>query len=218
MVDIKPVRFTLNPKTLRIWKSDRLLSVKPFFSSSPILFFFFIVAFPRRPMQGNRDGSWSLGTSANGGSGNGNDGYLPQSSRVFSNFNFQQPIRYNFQTQHNLNFPHREIPSFPHHQFGAAANGFLQTHVQQHGDSGGSRIHGSSEKSSSKSNRNVEVMRIEKAVNETRKSLVASGENVSSTRVSQSVLAQLQADSFGVEMQNVPSFRQLMSLEGNVSL
>ncbi|VVA90477.1 unnamed protein product [Arabis nemorensis] len=156
-------------------------------------------------MQGNRDGSWSLRASANGGNGNGNGGYHPQSTRAFSNFNFQRPIRYNFQTQHNLNFPHRQIPTFPPHQFGDGANVFLS------GDNGGSRTLGS------KSKRNVEVMRIDKAVIETRKSLVASGENVSSTRVFQSVLAQLQADSFVVQIQDVPSFRQLMALEGKIN-
>ncbi|CAH2038586.1 unnamed protein product [Thlaspi arvense] len=154
-------------------------------------------------MQGNRDRSWSLGASANGG-------YLPQASRVYPNFSVQQ---YNLQTQQNLNFPHRQIPTFPPHQFGAAANVFLQPHGQSH-DSVGSRIHGSSD---SKPRRDVQVMRIDKAVIEKRKSLVASGESVSSTRVSQSVLAQLQADSFGVQMQDVPSLRQLMALEGKIN-
>ncbi|XP_024008984.1 uncharacterized protein LOC18994044 isoform X2 [Eutrema salsugineum] len=163
-------------------------------------------------MQRNRDGSWSLGASANGGRGV----YLPQATRGFSDFNVRQPISYNFQAQQNLNFPHRQIPSFPSHQFGAAANVFLQPHAQSV-DSGGSRFHGSSEKSSSKSRRNVEVNRIDEAVNEKRKSVIASGESVSSTRVSQSVLAQLQADSFGVQMQDVPSLRQLMALEGKIN-
>ncbi|XP_020867924.1 uncharacterized protein LOC9328515 [Arabidopsis lyrata subsp. lyrata] len=67
---------------------------------------------------------------------------------------------------------------------------------------------------------NVEVMRIDKAINNTRKSLIAAGENVSSTRVSQSVLEQLQADdiwrSLGIQMQDVPSLRQLMALEGKI--
>lgn len=64
-------------------------------------------------------------------------------------------------------------------------------------------------------------MRIDKAVNETRKAVIAAGESVSSTRVSRSVLEQLQADSWrtlGVQMQDVPSLRQLMALEGKVSL
>lgn len=69
---------------------------------------------------------------------------------------------------------------------------------------------------------NVEVMRIDKAINNTRKSLITAGENVSSTRVSQSVLEQLQADdiwrSLGIQMQDVPSLRQLMALEGKVKL
>jgi len=134
-------------------------------------------------MQGNRDGSWSLRASAYGGSGNGNGGYLPQTTPVFHNYivKQQQPIRYNFQTQQNLNFPHP--------QFGGGAN--------------------------------VELIRIDKAVNNTRKSLIAAGDNVSSTRVSQSVLAQLQADtwrSLGIWMQDVPSLRQLMALEGKVKL
>lgn len=268
----------------------------------------------------NRDGSWSLGSSANGGSGrgNGNDvpgGYFPQATPVFSNFNLQQqPIGYplpqfpanfyrpnfpdlssfslgnpNFQThQQNLNFHHPQIP----HQFGSGANVFLQSHGQSfsyppqplyntvadddvsgsqnreafessslkrrrqevvHGtdvvvkevpksnfalgesansfstrlvtdDSGGSRVHGgngSSDKTSSKPKRKVEVMRIDKAVNKTRKSVIAAGESVSSTRVSRSVLEELQADSWrslGVQMQDVPSLRQLMALEGKVSL
>ncbi|ANM59242.1 no vein-like protein [Arabidopsis thaliana] len=132
-------------------------------------------------MQGNRDGSWSLRASAYGGSGNGNGGYLPQTTPVFHNYivKQQQPIRYNFQTQQNLNFPHP--------QFGGGAN--------------------------------VELIRIDKAVNNTRKSLIAAGDNVSSTRVSQSVLAQLQADtwrSLGIWMQDVPSLRQLMALEGKI--
>ncbi|ESQ56312.1 hypothetical protein EUTSA_v10024181mg [Eutrema salsugineum] len=90
-------------------------------------------------------------------------------------------------------------------------------------DSGGSRIqggNGSSEKSSSKPKRKVEVMRIDKAVDKTRKSVIASGESVSSTRVSRSVLEELQADSWrslGVQMQDVPSLRQLMALEGKVN-
>lgn len=141
-------------------------------------------------MQGNRDGSWSLGTSANGGSGNGKGSYLPQVTRVYSNFNVQQPIRYNFQTQQNLNFPHPQIPSFPHPQFGAAGA-------------------------------NVQVMRIDNVVTKTRKSLVSAGENVSSTRVSQSVLTHLQVDSWlslGIQIQDVPSLRQLMVLEGKVKL
>ncbi|KFK43145.1 hypothetical protein AALP_AA1G085600 [Arabis alpina] len=146
-------------------------------------------------MQGNRDGSWSLRASANGGNGNSNHGYLPQSNRAYSNFNPQRPIRYNFQTHHNLNFPHQQIPTFPPHQFG----------------DGGSRIHGS------KSKYNVEIMRIDKVVIQTRKSLVASRENVSSTRVFQLILPQLQADSFRLQIQDVPSFRQLMNLEGKIN-
>lgn len=62
-------------------------------------------------------------------------------------------------------------------------------------------------------------MRIDKAVNETRKAVIAAGESVSSTRVSRSVLEELQADSWrtlGVQMQDVPSLRQLMALEGKV--
>lgn len=92
-------------------------------------------------------------------------------------------------------------------------------------DSGVSRVHGgnnvSSDKSSAKPKRKVEVMRIDKAVNKTRKSVVAAGESVSSTRVSRAVLEELQADSWrslGVQMQDVPSLRQLMAIEGKVSL
>lgn len=91
-------------------------------------------------------------------------------------------------------------------------------------DSGVSRIHGgkgSSEKSSSKPKHKVEVMRINKAVINTRKSMIAAGESVSSTRVSRSVLEELEADSWrsmGVQMQDVPSLRQLMALEGKVRL
>lgn len=129
-------------------------------------------------MRGNRDGSWSLRASANGGSGNGNGVYLPQADRMYSNYIVHQPIRYNIQTQ-------QQNLSFPHPQFGA----------------------------------NVEVMRIDNAVNKMRKSLISAGENVSSTRVSQSVLAQLHADSWrslGIQMHNVPSLHQLMALEGKV--
>lgn len=64
-------------------------------------------------------------------------------------------------------------------------------------------------------------MRVDKAVNKTRKAVIAAGESVSSTRVSRSVLEELQADSWrtlGVQMQDVPSLRQLMALEGKVSL
>ncbi|KAF8116207.1 hypothetical protein N665_0020s0060 [Sinapis alba] len=145
-------------------------------------------------MQGNRDGSWPIRATVNGGSG----GYLPQPTHVYSNFNIQQqPIRYNLQPQQNLNFPHPQIPSFRPHQF------------TQSGDSGWS------------SRRNVEdVVRIDKAVMETRRSLVAAGENVSSIRVSQSVLAQIQQPdsqrSLGMQMQDVPSLRQLMTLEGKI--
>ncbi|RID57113.1 hypothetical protein BRARA_F00515 [Brassica rapa] len=136
-------------------------------------------------MQGNRDGSWPLRATANGGSG----GYHPQPTRMYSNFNIQQPIRYNLQTQQNLNFAHPPIPSF---------------RPQIHGSSG-----------------NVEAVRIDNAVKETRRSLVAAGENVSSIRVSQSVLAQLQQQpdsqrSLGMQMQDVPSLRQLMTLEGKI--
>uniref|UniRef100_A0A0D3C8H1 Protein NO VEIN C-terminal domain-containing protein n=2 Tax=Brassica oleracea var. oleracea TaxID=109376 RepID=A0A0D3C8H1_BRAOL len=149
-------------------------------------------------MQGNRDGSWPLRATANGGSG----GYHPQPTRVYSNFNIQQPIRYNLQTQQNLNFAHpQQIPTFRPHQF------------PQSGDSGWSRVHGSSG--------NVEAIRIDNAVKETRGSLVAAGENVSSIRVSQTVLAQLQQQpdsqlSLGMQMQDVPSLRQLMTLEGKI--
>lgn len=86
-------------------------------------------------------------------------------------------------------------------------------------DSGVSRVHG--EKSSAKPKRKVEVLRIDKAVNKTRKSVVAAGESVSSTRVSRAVLEELQADSWrslGVQMQDVPSLRQLMAIEGKVSM
>ncbi|CAH2079391.1 unnamed protein product, partial [Thlaspi arvense] len=267
---------------------------------------FCLSLFPRRPMQGNRDGSWSLGASGNGGSrrGNGNgvpSGYLHQAveNPVFSNFSVQQqPIRYslpqfpanfyhpsfpdlsgfsfanaNYQMQENSSFHHPQIP----HQYspGAVPNVFLRSHGQSfslppqslpnndingshnrgatgagafespslkrrrqeviHGtdvvvnetpksnmapgesanslsvtlpipitrisidDSGGSRNHGgngSSEKSSSKPKRKVEVLRIDKAVNMTRISVIAAGESVSSTRVSRSVLEELQADSW----------------------
>ncbi|KAL1208319.1 Protein NO VEIN [Cardamine amara subsp. amara] len=250
-------------------------------------------------MQGNRDGSWSLPSSGNGGSGRGNvnnntvpSGYLPpQANSLFSNFN--QPIRYpltqytpnlysrifpdfslgspNFQPQQNLNFHHQQIP----HQFSNNANVFLQSHgpssfsfppqcIPNHdisiyqnseafessslkrrreevdlvlketpissfvpgesaNESGVSRIHGgkgSSDKSSSKSKRKVELQRIDKAVNKTRESIIAAGESVSSTRVTQLVLEQLQADSWrslGVQMQDVPSLRQLMALEGKIN-
>ncbi|XP_033128563.1 protein NO VEIN-LIKE [Brassica rapa] len=137
-------------------------------------------------MQGNHDGSWPLRASANGGSG----GYHPQPTRMYSNFNIQQPIRYNLQTQQNLNFAHPpQIPTF---------------RPQFHGSCG-----------------NVEAIRIDNAVKETRRSLVAAGENVSSIRVSQSVLAQLQQQpdsqrSLGMQMQDVPSLRQLMTLEGKI--
>ena len=149
-------------------------------------------------MQGNRDGSWPLRATANGGSG----GYHPKPTRVYSNFNIQQPIRYNLQTPQNLNFAHpQQIPTFGPHQF------------PESGDSGWSRVHGSSG--------NVEAIRIDNAVKETRGSLVAAGENVSSIRVSQTVLAQLQQQpdsqlSLGMQMQDVPSLRQLMTLEGKV--
>ncbi|XP_023644756.1 uncharacterized protein LOC17898049 isoform X1 [Capsella rubella] len=66
---------------------------------------------------------------------------------------------------------------------------------------------------------NVEVIRIDNAVSKTRKSLVAAGENVSSTRVWQLVQAQLRVDSwrsFGMQLQDVPSLRQLMDLEGKI--
>ncbi|CAH8386642.1 unnamed protein product [Eruca vesicaria subsp. sativa] len=145
-------------------------------------------------MQGNRDGSWPLRASTNGGSG----GYHPQPTGPYSNFNIQQPIRYNLQTQQNLNFPHPQIPTFRPHQF------------PQSGDNAWSRIHGSSENSS---------MRIDNAVKETRRSLVDAGENVSSSRVSQSVVAQLKPDSqrsLGMQMHDVPSLRQLMTLEGKI--
>ncbi|KAL0694666.1 hypothetical protein Bca4012_061846 [Brassica carinata] len=147
-------------------------------------------------MQGNRDGSWPLRASIIGGTG----GYLPQATRAYSNFNVPQPIRYDLQTQQNLNFPHpQQIPSFRPHHFAPS------------GDSAWSGIHGSSEKS---------AMRIDKAVMETRRSLVAAGENVSSIRVSQSVLSQLQQPdsqrSLGMQMQDVPSLRQLMTLEGKI--
>ncbi|CAF2106754.1 unnamed protein product [Brassica napus] len=244
-------------------------------------------------MQGNRDGSWSQGSSGNGGSGRGNGGYLPQSTNlVFPNFSLQQqPIRYplpQFPTSYyRPNFPDYSFGNpnfqnlnFHHPQFGGGgANVFLQSHVpsfalppqpppssndisssQERGgaiavdrpsskrrrkegtdkevpkslpipatvgadDSGGSRTHGgtasSSEKPSSKQpKRKVEVMRIDKAVNETRKAVIAAGESVSSTRVSRSVLEELQADSWrtlGVQMQDVPSLRQLMALEGKVN-
>ncbi|CAA7033747.1 unnamed protein product [Microthlaspi erraticum] len=169
-------------------------------------------------MQGNRGGSWSTGASANGGSGNGNRnaGYLPQPTRVFSNFSVQQPIGYNLQTQHNLNFPHPQILTFLPHQFGAGANVFLQPHGHR-GDNSGSRIHGSS---SSKSRRNVDVLRIDKTVINTRQSRVASGESVSSTKVSQLVLSQLHAPSwcsYGLQVQDVPSLHQLMTLEGKIN-
>ncbi|KFK36266.1 hypothetical protein AALP_AA4G099800 [Arabis alpina] len=236
----------------------------------------------------NRDGSWSLSSSGNGGGtrGNGNDvpgGYFPQSNPIFPNFNLQQqPIRYPLPSQYpanfyrpnfpdfsfgnpnyqNLNFHHPQIP----HQFASGANVFLQSHGQSYNDisdsqnregfessslkrrrqeviqeteevpkagnsfstrlviddsGGGSRVgKGSSEKSSSKPKRKVEVMRIDKAVNKTRKSVVAAGESVSSTRVSRTVLEELQADSWrslGVQMQDVPSLRQLMALEGKIN-
>jgi len=86
-------------------------------------------------------------------------------------------------------------------------------------DSGVSRVHG--EKSSGKPKRKVDVLRIDKAVNKTRKLFVAAGESVSSTRVSRAVLEELQADSWrslGVQMQDVPSLRQLMAIEGKVSV
>ncbi|KAF8116020.1 hypothetical protein N665_0024s0044 [Sinapis alba] len=231
-------------------------------------------------MQGNRDGSWSLGSSGNGGSGRGNGGYLPQATNpVFSNFSLQQqPIRYplpQFPTSYyRPNFPDFSFGNpnfqnlnFPHPQFGGGANVFLQSRgpsfslppqppsnndisaSQERGgaierssakrrrqegtdvcikevpkdDSGGSRSHGgtgSSEKPSSKPKRKVEVQRIDKSVNKTRKAVIAAGESVSSTRVSRSVLEELQADSWrtlGVQMQDVPSLRQLMALEGKVN-
>ncbi|CAL9225200.1 unnamed protein product [Arabidopsis halleri] len=251
-------------------------------------------------MQGNHDGSWPLKAPTNSGSGRGNaninintvpgGGYLPQTNPVFPNFN--QPIGYslpqfpanfyrpnfpdfslgnpNFQPHQNLNFHHQQIP----HQFGSAANLFLQNHNQSsfsfppqslpnnensslkrrrqeeedvvvrevpkfnfasgesannsfsvslpipiaNDDSGVSRVHG--EKSSAKPKRKVEVLRIDKAVNKTRKSVVAAGESVSSTRVSRAVLEELQADSWrslGVQMQDVPSLRQLMAIEGKIN-
>ncbi|KAL0854018.1 hypothetical protein Bca101_059170 [Brassica carinata] len=237
-------------------------------------------------MQGNRDGSWSQGSSGNGG-------YLPQATNpLFSNFSLQQqPIRYplpqfptsyyrpNFPDFSSFGNPNFQNLNFHHPQFGGGgANVFLQSHgpsftlppqppsnndtsaSQERGeaierpsskrrrkegtdvcikevpkslpiptsvgadDSGGSRIHGgtgsSSEKPSSKPKRKVEVMRIDKAVNKTRKAVIAAGESVSSTRVSRSVLEELQADSWrtlGVQMQDVPSLRQLMALEGKVN-
>ncbi|KAF8086648.1 hypothetical protein N665_0617s0011, partial [Sinapis alba] len=231
-------------------------------------------------MQGNRDGSWSLGSSGNGGSGRGNGGYLPQATNpVFSNFSLQQqPIRYplpQFPTSYyrpsfpdfSFGNPNFQNLNFPHPQFGGGANVFLQSRgpsfslppqppsnndisaSQERGgaierssakrrrqegtdvcikevpkdDSGGSRSHGgtaSSEKPSSKPKRKVEVQRIDKSVNKTRKAVIAAGESVSSTRVSRSVLEELQADSWrtlGVQMQDVPSLRQLMALEGKVN-
>lgn len=65
------------------------------------------------------------------------------------------------------------------------------------------------------------MLGIDNAVKEARRSLVAAGENVSSIRVSQSVIAQLQQPpdsqrSLGMQMQDVPSLRQLMTLEGKV--
>ncbi|KAL1214727.1 Protein NO VEIN [Cardamine amara subsp. amara] len=90
-------------------------------------------------------------------------------------------------------------------------------------ESGVSRIHGgkgSSDKSSSKSKSKVELQRIDKSVNKTRESIIGAGESVSSTRVTQLVLEQLQADSWrslGVQMQDVPSLRQLMALEGKIN-
>ncbi|CAN8295013.1 unnamed protein product [Cochlearia groenlandica] len=159
-------------------------------------------------MQRNRDGSWTLSASAYGGSGNVNGGYPPQATHVYSNFNLQQQhIINNLQAQqHNLNF-------HPH-QFAAAANVFLPNH-RQGGDNGGSRIHGSS---SSKPNRNVELMRIDNAVIdciiESRKSMIASGKSVSS----ELILAQLQAGSIGLQsLHDVPSFKQLMAIEGKIN-
>ncbi|XP_010436625.2 PREDICTED: uncharacterized protein LOC104720419 [Camelina sativa] len=76
------------------------------------------------------------------------------------------------------------------------------------------------DKSSAKPKRKVEVMRIDKAVNKTRKAVAAAGESVSSTRVSRAVLEELQADSWrslGVQMQDVPSLRQLMAIEGKIN-
>lgn len=241
-------------------------------------------------MQGNRDGSWSLSSSGNGGSGRGNvnnSGYLPQANPIFSNFN--QPIRQFPANFYNPIFPDFSLgnPNFHHHhhhhqqiphQFSNNANVFLQSHGQSSfsfppqslpnndnisvsqnrrgafessslkrrrqetdvvvlkevpksnfvsGESanecGVSRIHGggsgSSEKSSSKPKRKVELERIDKAVNKTRESIIAAGESVSSTIMSQSVLAELQAGSWrslGVQMQDVPSLRQLMALEAKV--
>ncbi|CAN8232243.1 unnamed protein product [Cochlearia groenlandica] len=188
-------------------------------------------------MQGNRDGSWptnggSGGANTNNNINDGPGGYIPLSNPIFSNFNLQQPIRYplpqfpanfypnfpdasnfsfanpNFQAQHNHGFLHQQIP----HQFGAGPNVFLQPHSHSFSfppPSDDATCFSQSQ-----------VARIDKAVNETRRLVVAAGESVSSTRVSRSVLEQLEADSWrslGVQMQDVPSLRQLMALEGKVN-